>query len=102
MLTIIDKVDSEQQNLEADSSRSNRDYLVGGTVAGGLLGYTLYTSACPDSAFAQSAPGQQAVTDVTAMMTSLATLAGVVTAVVLGAMGVRMAIKLVNRMATKG
>ena len=43
-----------------------------------------------------------AIDDVTAMVTSIGTITGVATGVVLGAMGVRLAIKQVNRLTTKG
>jgi len=42
------------------------------------------------------------LTSITTMVTSLGTLAGAVTTVVLGAMVVRLGIKFVNRMAVKG
>ena len=42
------------------------------------------------------------VADVNATVTSLGGVAAAITTIVLGAMGVRMAIKLVNRVATKG
>lgn len=58
------------------------------------------------SAITLELPAQAATTgsvdDVSAMVTSLGGIAAAVTAVVLGAMGVRMAIKLVNRVGVKG
>lgn len=42
------------------------------------------------------------ISDITAMVNSLGTLAGVTTTVVLGAMVVRLGIKFVNRMTVKG
>lgn len=52
---------------------------------------------------AATAPGHAAgIADVEAMVGSLGTIAGAVTTVVVGAMGVRYAIKLVNRVAVKG
>lgn len=50
---------------------------------------------------AQTAP-TGGVADVSATVTSLGGIAAAITTIVLGAMGVRMAIKLVNRVATKG
>lgn len=50
--------------------------------------------------FAQTAPA--GVADVSATVTSLGGISAAITTIVLGAMGVRMAIKLVNRVATKG
>lgn len=50
--------------------------------------------------YAQTAPA--GITEVSNTVTSLGGIAAAITTIVLGAMGVRMAIKLVNRVATKG
>lgn len=51
--------------------------------------------------YAQTAP-TGGVADVSTTVTSLGGISAAITTIVLGAMGVRMAIKLVNRVATKG
>jgi hypothetical protein len=66
---------------------------INGTAAGGVLATTV---------IATPVMAQTAVTDITAMVTSLGTLATAVTTVVLGAMVVRLGIKFVNRMTVKG
>jgi hypothetical protein len=63
-------------------------------VAGGIIG----TAAISQPAQAQSA----GIADVSAMVTTLGTVAGAVVTVVLFAMGVRLAIKIVNRLTVKG
>jgi hypothetical protein len=67
-------------------------------VAGAALGSAVLAATQPASA----ATDTGTLDDVTAMVTSLGGIAAVVTGVVLGAMGVRMAIKLVNRISVKG
>lgn len=67
-------------------------------LAAGAIGSTALIVESP--VMAQTA--STGVTDITAMVTSLGTLAGAVTAVVLGAMVVRLGIKFVNRMTVKG
>jgi hypothetical protein len=64
-------------------------------VAGGIVG----TAAISQPAQAQSAGG---IADVSTMVTTLGTVAGAVVTVVLFAMGVRLAIKIVNRLTVKG
>jgi hypothetical protein len=55
----------------------------------------------PFAAMAQTAPTGD-VAGVSTVISSLAGIASAIAVIVLGAMGVRMAIKLVNRVATKG
>lgn len=64
-----------------------------GLIAAGVAGVTASVTPIPAHA---------SVNDVSSMITSLGGIAAAVTTVVLGAMGVRYAIKLVNRVGVKG
>lgn len=72
-----------------------------GTLSVVGLGASTSVVAFQTPVLAQAAPTSP-IDSVSAMITSLGGIAAAVTVVVLGAMGVRMAIKLVNRVGVKG
>jgi type IV secretory pathway VirB2 component (pilin) len=80
-------------NLKKD--KSGVIAIVGAGVAAAAIAYE-------SPASAQSTPSNANIDAVSTMITSLGGIAAAVTVVVLGAMGVRMAIKLVNRVGVKG
>lgn len=84
-------------NIILPVTRDNKGAIV---VASAALSAAVISYESP--VFAQAAASTGGVSDVSTMVTSLGGIAAAVTTVVLGAMGVRMAIKLVNRVGVKG
>jgi hypothetical protein len=70
-------------------------------VAAAAVVTTATVMSAPTPVHAQAVTGG-GVADVTAMVTSLGAIGAAIATVVLGTMGIRMAIKLVNRAAVKG
>lgn len=84
-------------NVTLPLSRDKNGAIV---VGGSALSAVVATVAADSPLLAQTA--STPISDVSSMITSLGGIAAAVTVVVLGAMGVRMAIKLVNRVSVKG
>ncbi|MCJ8280305.1 MAG: hypothetical protein MJK14_10450 [Rivularia sp. ALOHA_DT_140] len=79
-----------------NNNKKRQQIFIAGTVAGGT---SLIASSSPVLADTTTNGG---VTAVNALVTDLGTITAAVTAIIVGAMGVRMAIKFVNRMTVKG
>lgn len=79
-------------------NKSGNLVLAGAAVSTAAIAYELPASAQSSGTTDANAN----ITSVSTMITSLGGIAAAVTVVVLGAMGVRMAIKLVNRVGVKG
>jgi uncharacterized protein (DUF2062 family) len=88
-MTVITATKKSMEEFDTFLDSKNGKIALAGGVTVGILA-------------ASATPSHASVADVEAMVTSLGGIAAAVTTVVVGAMGVRYAIKLVNRVAVKG
>lgn len=92
--TVRLKFTNHSRGIMELTKTQERNLVLGGVTAGSVALVAIQ----PASAQTTTTPVDQ----VSSLVTSMGVLAGVITTVILGAMGVRMAIKFVNRMTVKG